>query len=85
MVQAQAKSLIIGVVGLIVLLGILSGITPFALQYLDNLSGTLVANGVGLGSLLAVNALGGILWFLLAILITLGAIYTMISGAKGGK
>lgn len=85
MVEGKAKSLLVAVVTMIVLIALLSGVTPFALTYLDNLSGTLVANGVGLGSLLAVSALGGILWFLLAMLIVLGTIFSMIKGAGSGK
>ena len=91
--ESQSKSLLIGVITLILLIGILAGVTPTALTFLDNLSTTLVIgsgnatnpNGIALGSLLAVDSLGGILWFMLSILIVIGTIFLMIRGASGDK
>ena len=73
------------VVELILLIAILAGVTPFVLTSLTNLSGTLVANGLSLGSLLAANSVGGILWFVLCILIVIGVIFVAIHASKGGK
>ena len=91
MVQKKIETLVIGIVLLVVLVLILAGVTPIVLTALDNLSEALIVgsgnitnpNGVAIGSLLATDSLGGILWFLLALLIVMGTIFLMIRGAGG--
>jgi len=79
------NGLLLMVVELILLIAILAGVTPFVMTQLNNLSVTLVASGQSMGALLAPSSVGGILWFVLCIMIVIGVIILAIKGAKGGK
>lgn len=78
------SGLLLMVVELIILIAILSGVTPTVLTSLTNLSVTLAASGQSMGSLLAANSLGGILWFVLCLLIVVAVIFVAVKSAKKG-
>jgi len=56
------SGLLLMVVELIILIAILAGVTPTVMTSLTNLSITLTNSGQSMGSLLAANSLGGILY-----------------------